>query len=67
MCYYCHSHKHTINNCPKTWRGSANINSMHCGYCGSTKHNIKACPKTFSGNAKRSWYPNDVKNDFIKD
>ncbi len=66
-CTYCGSHAHTIANCPKTWGGSANRNNMRCDYCGATDHNLSACPKTFSGNAARTWDPESVAEDFVKD
>lgn len=51
-CSYCGSDKHTLSNCPKTWKGQVNRNAMRCSYCGSNKHNIRACPKTFIGNSR---------------
>jgi primosomal protein N' len=66
-CGFCGSKKHTVKNCPKTWSGQANRNSMRCGYCGSKKHNIEACPKTWSGNAKRAWHKEEIENDYIED
>lgn len=66
-CSFCGSHLHTVENCPKTWGGSANRARMHCSYCGSNKHNVNACPKTFSGSANREWHEDSVADDFIKD
>jgi len=66
-CSYCGSYAHTIQNCPKTYSGSANRNNMRCTYCGSTQHNVNACPKTFDGNAARAWDPESVSDDFIED
>lgn len=67
-CGYCGSRKHTIKNCPHTWRGQANRNRMYCGYCGSKKHNINACPKTFQGNANMSgWNRHKFKDEYVKD
>ena len=66
-CTYCGSNQHTELNCPKTWGGSVNRLKMYCTYCGSIKHNVPACPKTFSGNADRTWHPEKVANDFVKD
>lgn len=66
-CSFCGSNKHTIKNCPKTWNGQGNRNTMYCGYCGSRKHNINACPKTFDGSGIRTWTPHLVEDEFIKD
>ncbi len=66
-CNYCDSHAHTVENCPKTWSGSANRANMRCSYCGSTKHNVDACPKTWEGNAARAWDEDSVADKFVKD
>lgn len=59
-CSYCGSKEHVIDNCPKTWGGQANRNSMRCGYCGSTNHNRPACPKTVAEHNRPS-------SDYVKD
>lgn len=66
-CSYCGSHQHEVENCPKTYAGSANRHHMRCSYCGSTKHNVPACPKTWDGNAARAWNPQSVARDFVED
>ena len=53
-CSYCGSKLHTVENCPKTWGGSARRRQLHCGYCGTWgDHDTRACPKTWSGPAAR--------------
>ncbi len=66
-CGFCWSKDHTIKNCPKTSGGCVNRLWMRCECCGSKEHNIEACPKTFSGNAARTFHPETVENDFVKD
>lgn len=66
-CGYCGSHQHEIDNCPKTWGGSANRANMWCSYCGARNHNVQACPKTWEGNAARAWNEESIKKHFVKD
>jgi len=66
-CTYCGSKRHTKTNCPKTRQGSCNRMHMRCTYCGSKHHNVEACPETLAGSAQRTFSPDNVKDNFVKD
>lgn len=58
-CSYCGADTHSKPNCPKTWGGQGNRNSMRCTYCGKDDHRASSCPSL--GKAQR------IANDHVLD